>query len=126
MNESYWQRGFDDGLAQRPASPPNRNGQWDHQNEGYSNGYEAGRSKRRAADWPARRERMLRLLTTENDCEDQGFALISEGCNECAFWEGDTRIRPPIKDRGDGFLCCVKCGASYGQAKPPVAPQPES
>jgi hypothetical protein len=62
MNESYWQRGFEDGLAQRPASPPNRDGQWDRQNEGYSNGYEAGRSKRWAADWPERRERMLRLL----------------------------------------------------------------
>jgi hypothetical protein len=61
-NESYWQRGFEDGLAQRTASPPNRDGQENRQNEGYFNGYQAGRSKRRALDWPERRERMLRLL----------------------------------------------------------------
>ena len=59
ITESYWQRGFNDGFANLPEQLPNKGGSWDRQNSGYINGYQAGRSKRFAADWPERQARIL-------------------------------------------------------------------
>lgn len=65
MSDSYWQRGFNDGFMKLIESPPNKNGPDDRENRGYSNGYEAGRSKRFAEDWPQRKARILALVADD-------------------------------------------------------------
>jgi hypothetical protein len=56
----------------------------------------------------------------ENDCEDVGYTNISHGCIKCQYWSNGKTVRPEIKDRGDGNLCCVSCGGCYGFAAPGV------
>ncbi len=52
--------------------------------------------------------------TPENDGGEVGLTLLKEGCTNCQSWENGKIVKPPIKDRGDGNLCCVKCGGCYG------------
>lgn len=70
----------------------------------------------------------------ENDCEDQGFSRISDGCLkfECQTWQGiGNRARPVhpkfIKQRspsnaslpggGPLYWVCSKCGGYYGEVR---------
>ena len=55
-------------------------------------------------------------MSEQNDCEEQGFSRIEDGCFACAptFVDGQP-VRPRIEPRG-AWLCCVKCGGSYGPA----------
>lgn len=58
------------------------------------------------------------MIAVENDCEDQGFSLLSEGCLkfECQTWRrGATRPDHPQLVKRNGFWVCPRCGASYGE-----------
>ena len=46
ITESYWQRGFNHGYSGARHTPPNNNGGWDIEVRGYTNGYDAGHTKR--------------------------------------------------------------------------------
>lgn len=68
-------------------------------------------------------------MPVENDCEDQGYTRIEDGCYnwKCARWDGDKKVRPaliveeyPI-DSGNYWWACPKCGGSYGEAPKPNA-----
>jgi hypothetical protein len=50
------------------------------------------------------------VISTESDCEDQGYGAISDGCVQFGC------NRAPIKNKG-GWLKCTNCGGSYGAAK---------
>lgn len=69
---------------------------------------------------PRRHDMMQDLLTmVENDCEDQGFALLSDGCRSCQYWEPEKSVptRPQlvkVERHGGVWWCCPRCHASYG------------
>jgi len=50
-----------------------------------------------------------RFIQVEEDCEDQGYGSIKDGC---VNWKCG---RAPIKPDGK-WLKCPSCGASYGAA----------
>lgn len=56
----------------------------------------------------------------ENDCEDQGFSLISDGCSKCRTDEvvrnkaGLEVLKPVALVKRDGYWCCPVCNGSYG------------
>ena len=59
------------------------------------------------------------MMYVENDCEDQGFTKLSDGCFACLpdFDKRGKPVRPKIvKKRERGFLlwACEKCGGNYG------------
>jgi hypothetical protein len=59
----------------------------------------------------------------DNDCEDQGFTRISEGCFRClpTFVEGKP-VRQPLERferNGRWYWRCPKCEGYYGDASPP-------
>lgn len=70
-------------------------------------------SKRRNASLTAET-----VMIADNDCEDQGYSLLSDGCLrwECQMWEPgkDRPTHPQLVKRG-GFWVCPKCGGSYGE-----------
>ena len=53
----------------------------------------------------------------EDDCEDQGFSRIEDGCLrwECQTWEpGATKpTHPELFKNDEGFWTCPKCGGNY-------------
>lgn len=63
----------------------------------------------------------------ENDIEEQGYSLISDGCTrfECQEWDrlNEVVIRPKlVKERGIGrgapyYWVCPKCHGSYGEVR---------
>lgn len=66
-------------------------------------------------------------MILENDCEDQGFSRISDGCLlfKCQTWKGlgnsAKPVHPKLEKRerlGKWWWTCPKCGGSYGEAKP--------
>lgn len=64
------------------------------------------------------------MFAVENDCEDQGFSLLSEGCLrfECQTWEpGAKKPTHPqlvkVRKNGGIWWCCPKCEASYGAVR---------
>lgn len=46
----------------------------------------------------------------ENDCEDQGYGLLSDGCIKCP---GHPQLIQ-ITRHGGTWWCCPNCLASYG------------
>ncbi len=49
------------------------------------------------------------MLAVENDCEDQGFSLLSDGCMRCKVQlEKTERL-------GSWWWMCPRCHGSYGQ-----------
>jgi len=62
-------------------------------------------------------------MLVENDCEDQGFTRIEDGCfnSRCLEWVGRGNnakpVRPKLEKRqrnGSWWWICPKCEASYG------------
>ena len=58
-------------------------------------------------------------IAVENDCEDQGFTKLSDGCFVCLpdFDRRGKPVRPKIvkrKERGFLLWACEKCGGNYG------------
>lgn len=51
----------------------------------------------------------------DDDCEDQGFSNIEQGCLrwECQTWDGDTPVHPKLFKNDRGFWTCPKCGGNY-------------
>lgn len=60
------------------------------------------------------------MITVENDCEDQGFTLITDGCfmTKCQVWEKGAHrpSRPQLIER-NGFYVCPTCSGSYGECE---------
>ena len=59
------------------------------------------------------------MMFVENDCEDQGFTDLKDGCFVCLpdFDRRGKPVRPKIvKKRERGYLlwACEKCGGNYG------------
>lgn len=59
------------------------------------------------------------MIAVEEDGDDVGYSLLSDGCLRCAEWnsEGTKRVGIPLVERAQGggvFWCCPKCGCSYG------------
>lgn len=61
----------------------------------------------------------------ENDCEDQGYSLISDGCLkfECQTWEPCAKkpTHPKLVKYaryGRLWWTCPKCNGNYGDAGP--------
>lgn len=58
--------------------------------------------------------------TVENDCEDQGFTRILDGCFnfKCQTWAPgtDRPTRPQLVEQR-GFWVCPSCQGSYGAVK---------
>ena len=64
------------------------------------------------------------FVPVENDCEDQGFTRIDQGCFnwKCFTWErgADRPTRPKLvkkKQQGVWFWVCPKCDGYYGDAE---------
>lgn len=55
-------------------------------------------------------------MSVEEDSLDVGFTTYDYGCNVCPtkFVDGKP-VRVRIEPRGR-WMCCVKCGGSYGEA----------
>lgn len=64
-------------------------------------------------------------FAVENDCEDQGFTRISDGCQSCVIWEGDVRVKAKI-EAVNGVYRCVNCGGCYGLLVEAVSDGPEA
>jgi hypothetical protein len=50
-------------------------------------------------------------------CEDQGYSLISDGCNKCGTWVNGKKVYPALvreQRKGGEFWVCPVCKASYG------------
>lgn len=70
-------------------------------------------------------------MPVENDCEDQGFTRIEDGCYnwKCATWRplAEVADRPKLviqeypAGSGKYWWNCPKCGGSYGEAPKPNA-----
>lgn len=67
-------------------------------------------------------------MILENDCEDQGFSRISDGCLkfECQTWKGIGNNAKPVHPAlvkveryGKWWWTCPKCQGSYGEARAP-------
>jgi hypothetical protein len=56
---------------------------------------------------------MSNPFSEQDDCEDQGFGTIADGCGNCAVWVGSVRYPKALKPI-DGFWKCDSCGGSYG------------
>jgi hypothetical protein len=71
-------------------------------------------------------------VIVENDCEDQGFSLISDGCLSCVVWVGlGNRAKPThpqfiqqrspsnasLPDGGPLYYVCPKCKGYYGEVQ---------
>ena len=73
-------------------------------------------------------------MLVENDCEDQGFSNISEGCLnfKCQTWSGYGNNAKPVhpkliqqkspsnaslKGGGPLYWVCPKCGSYYGEVQ---------
>jgi ribosomal protein L37AE/L43A len=58
-----------------------------------------------------------------DDCEDQGFSRIEDGCYACPpEWTpgATTPTRPklePMHRGGKSYWTCVKCGDNYGEVQ---------
>lgn len=62
----------------------------------------------------------MQEIELENDCEEQGFSRLSDGCLkwECQTWGiGATKPTHPQLVERDGYWVCPKCGASYGSVE---------
>jgi hypothetical protein len=58
-------------------------------------------------------------MPVEEDALDVGFTTYDYGCNACPTkFEDGQPVRERIEPRGK-WMCCVKCGGSYGSV--PVA-----
>lgn len=59
-------------------------------------------------------------MIADNDCEDQGFTLISEGCFHCLPTFKDNKpVRTPlvrVERYGHPYWQCPKCLGYYGAA----------
>lgn len=61
-------------------------------------------------------------MIIDDDCEDQGFSRIEDGCLrfECQTWEPDaTKPTHPKLEKQERYglmlWICPKCGSSYGE-----------
>ena len=60
-------------------------------------------------------------MIVENDCEDQGFSLIEDGCLrfQCQTWDGNKPAHPKlvkVRHHGKTWWECPTCHYSYGEA----------
>lgn len=59
------------------------------------------------------------LNMIEDDCEDQGYSLISDGCTQCMTDEviikhGVEWRKPTALVAKNGLWVCPSCGGCYG------------
>lgn len=71
--------------------------------------------------WPKAAPNRLDLAMTENDCEDQGFTRLEDGCYNwsCRTFVDGKVVRQQLVKRqhyGEWFWECPKCRGSYGSA----------
>lgn len=52
----------------------------------------------------------METALVENDCEDQGYGLLSDGCTRCP---GKPQLIQ-ITRHGGTWWCCPNCLGSYG------------
>lgn len=58
----------------------------------------------------------------EDDCEDQGYGRIADGCASCRTDEvivrhGVERRKPVALVKQGGYWRCPCCGGSYGEVR---------
>lgn len=62
-------------------------------------------------------------MIIENDCEDQGFSRIEDGCLACLpEFVNRKPVYPKLEKRERGgawWWICPKCEGSYGAARSP-------
>ena len=68
------------------------------------------------------------MMPVENDCEDQGYTRIEDGCYVCApsfdHQGKPVRVKFEQKDiRGKKYWVCPKCHGNYGEVREPVSPK---
>ena len=56
---------------------------------------------------------MIECVAVENDCEDQGFGLLSDGCVCCGNAQKKQPLEKTTTSSGTWWMC-PKCHASYG------------
>lgn len=56
---------------------------------------------------------------TENDCEDQGFSRISDGCTQCRSGGRRIALGRRLTAAGSWGWQCPQCKGWYGDAPPP-------
>lgn len=55
----------------------------------------------------------------ENDCEDQGYTKLADGCSVCVEWKNGKRVKINLvkeKRFGQTWWVCPRCQGSYGEA----------